>query len=1733
MANRRPRGGGVSRSNRRTRSTGGNRRPRGSERRPEAPKAARHAAKRGGFFADLGLEDIIGAPAVGIARALREIPSRHARRAADITEALGTSAGRVIRHPRATVRGGYKTITGLPEAVEAIVEMRTGKKGWRGLPYVAEGIPLIGTVRRPRKDAKSDAEIAKVLGSAAWQDYKRRYGPDWEKHANEDPLSNLLDVLSIAGGATRGAALVGAAGRVGKLSEAGRLATALTQPRKVWKESSRPGLAEGVTRTREIAYQPPTGENVIGVTKGYSRTPLMRGLQEIGMDVAEQFPRAPMVGMRSRATRGQAMRVQRAVQQLFGGMRGVSSLEGLDDAELVRMWAGEQMGDHSAETMRHVRDVLARETTPEILGDDAEFAEWLREAKKAGFGPQLVKQLDKAVALAEKTPVGQWGEKYERAIEGMQEMTRATEEQLLDANGFSDIQRQLLREDDRIANLTDPDEIAASQEKIDRLLDKQAELKKDLPRIFANRRGLFRNFIWDNMEVKTPLKDAHREHLLERGLTNPMIDDLFAVTDKMAIAQRPQNPSSWWEDKIGAPSSETAEAFMGRVEKGGLAAQYQLGEGIRPTVTGKPDSIYYSPLQQWADEKMPRRVPAEQLRETARKAIPPMEFENAGLDLFFGQYEPGEFVYREDFLEHLANKLNAYNLEEHYFSGASREAAGLTHWDTWEGGVLLSRDGLPAERREIVMRLPDLAGARQDVYIGKGAGHWGQSDVVFHIRFQVFEEGGVRKLLIEEIQSDWASDVRRAKRQGVHPDMSFEERKARVTELRKGLREGDRELLDLDNEISALERQAQDLDPDSDELAGVMNRMDELEARFRERQAAHTAEAEDVSGLDMAGFQRAPLRDRYHRAALRRMAREAVEEDVDEIIITDPTTQAVRNSYEHELLDWQEPDSVTPRMVREEAELSPDTFANLEAWEKTYGRDFPEFMRKEYGVTPERRTAAYEGRYSTQGRQRTATGQMPGTVIAVTDGFREQARKAQALYQRSPNWNTLPKGATELLGDGRTALRMFETGDASTWIHELAHVGIHDLDAAQRKVIEEAFGGGKPIEEWVDTQHENYARAFERYLRYGEAPTRSLQPVFARLSQWIGAVWRVEGARAAEVSPEVAKVFGEMLTPHHAADTPKTFIPHRAWLPNLAGARASKGIPRAQRVIGDQVRSGTPLLKRNKLALVRSGMVNPDPRLLIEHMNRVVMLARANQLREMVVEIAEPIRPGEGFDPETEYVVKAMGSRTDNEFYDALEASEDPDVVKGKISDFLDDNIGGRNLWDKWTTEDPDRQDLYVVDKKTVDLLFKNVTGKLPGATTKAGKSTFGALADATLDSVRALLLYANPGFYTANILGNTGMALLSDPRSIRDAAWAFNNARKAVVNEDKADPLFVRAAVEMGRGPTGGGLSQHDPVLGYRAGGREIARHPVESWKRRRPGGVGRTGEAISSGYAGWGRRSGRMIDDMFRVAAWKQAARKQGVKGDEAMLKLLEQGVEDARGKLGRSDTEALTKLDSIRSEAEQLMLDFDSMTPFEKTYLTRAIFLYPFLKASAKWPAFYGAERPITAGVGGQASLIGQQVADEEMGEAQLPEWMKGYSRIFGGVLPTGSFAPQSAALDLADMLVNINEKPAFGIKGPFDLSNPLVRQLILWAQGRNEFGRGVSRTRILWDELPLTGLQRQLITKVLPGVAEDKPSEVWRDREWYDTLLRSLRAVPSEVDKAKAREQVKKAKSERAG
>lgn len=120
------------------------------------------------------------------------------------------------------------------------------------------------------------------------------------------------------------------------------------------------------------------------------------------------------------------------------------------------------------------------------------------------------------------------------------------------------------------------------------------------------------------------------------------------------------------------------------------------------------------------------------------------------------------------------------------------------------------------------------------------------------------------------------------------------------------------------------------------------------------------------------------------------------------------------------------------------------------------------------------------------------------------------------------------KGAVKFLEDGRAILSLFEQADVSTVIHELGHILRRQLSDADRMLIESWAGvdAGK----WTREAEEKFARAFERYVMEGKAPTWKLRDVFAKLKKWLTDIYRTVKTLDVEISDDVRRVFDRLLT---------------------------------------------------------------------------------------------------------------------------------------------------------------------------------------------------------------------------------------------------------------------------------------------------------------------------------------------------------------------------------------------------------------------------------------------------------------------------------------------------------------------------------------------------------------------------------------------------------------------------
>jgi hypothetical protein len=135
----------------------------------------------------------------------------------------------------------------------------------------------------------------------------------------------------------------------------------------------------------------------------------------------------------------------------------------------------------------------------------------------------------------------------------------------------------------------------------------------------------------------------------------------------------------------------------------------------------------------------------------------------------------------------------------------------------------------------------------------------------------------------------------------------------------------------------------------------------------------------------------------------------------------------------------------------------------------------------------------------------------------------------------------------------RSIVRMMQTSNASTLMHEMSHDWLHWLmhDAQQEGSPQQVKDDAALLMKWLHVKgavlpdangafsptnkraHEQFATGFEQYLREGRAPSRALEGVFSRFKDWLTTIYKTVrdmGQFAVPISDDVRGVFDRLLS---------------------------------------------------------------------------------------------------------------------------------------------------------------------------------------------------------------------------------------------------------------------------------------------------------------------------------------------------------------------------------------------------------------------------------------------------------------------------------------------------------------------------------------------------------------------------------------------------------------------------
>ncbi len=132
------------------------------------------------------------------------------------------------------------------------------------------------------------------------------------------------------------------------------------------------------------------------------------------------------------------------------------------------------------------------------------------------------------------------------------------------------------------------------------------------------------------------------------------------------------------------------------------------------------------------------------------------------------------------------------------------------------------------------------------------------------------------------------------------------------------------------------------------------------------------------------------------------------------------------------------------------------------------------------------------------------------------------------------------RGKIRILENGRNVITLLKESDASTALHEFGHQWLEDLleDAKHPLAPDQLKADAATVRSWLKmeedeapktSQHEKFARGWERYAMEGIAPSKALASVFAQFKTWLTKIYDSYKALKSPINDDIRRVFDRML----------------------------------------------------------------------------------------------------------------------------------------------------------------------------------------------------------------------------------------------------------------------------------------------------------------------------------------------------------------------------------------------------------------------------------------------------------------------------------------------------------------------------------------------------------------------------------------------------------------------------
>lgn len=509
-----------------------------------------------------------------------------------------------------------------------------------------------------------------------------------------------------------------------------------------------------------------------------------------------------------------------------------------------------------------------------------------------------------------------------------------------------------------------------------------------------------------------------------------------------------------------------------------------------------------------------------------------------------------------------------------------------------------------------------------------------------------------------------------------------------------------------------------------------------------------------------------------------------------------------------------------------------------------------------------------------------------------------------------------------------------EAANFSTPLHETAHVIRRFLPEPAMRRLEEILE--VPDGKWTRAHEEKFAKMVEAYFWRGQAPNWQLRDSFQALRVGMREVYRTSprpGGVSAEQGQRLYRLLDEIFDPTLQLKAGDGAF----FMPDVASWRA-RGATSGRR---KSLRQAKVKQQKNRGVLAGQGRIQRGPKVTVMEFNRTARLYENSLSIKQLEEFADDpdldefpetggIPPGYGlFNPRSVDVPRVFRETpTSDDLFGRF-----PHEMAREMQQQRDELLAAAFPNDLEMIPEEYRRHAKVLPLQVIEAFTGDKVAIRMARSPRMDKLL--AAVDTSNAIFKAALIYGKLSYIPLNLAGNMVFLTL--------AAGPF------------AGPALVRASRGLG-GLDPELLAQMDLLVGEGAAAA-LALEERNALTRT----VNKLAYAQSA-----------VADRLPRRAAWIYYAGKAGFVSEGAIRKLLEGS--DEVWKDGMTFKQARFQ---ISEAAERSMVQFRGMSPFQQEVISRAVFIYGWIRGATKYGLHSAIERPIRTNITLQ---LGQDAWDE---------------------------------------------------------------------------------------------------------------------------------------------------------